>query len=84
MRRDYGVGKLLDEIHEDHKPRQKALDLIVARLGDDDRNDLMAAMLDPSVRTSAIHRVLNKRGIKIGYDRVAEYRRELLSASENA
>lgn len=76
------MGKLLDEIHEDHKPRQKALDLILARLGDDDREDLMAAMLDQSIKTSAIHRVLNKRGMKVGYDRVAEYRRELLSRQE--
>lgn len=82
MRRDCGVGKLLDEIHEDHKPRQKALDLILARLDEEDRNDLISALLDLGIKTSAIHRVLNKRGMKIGYDRVAEYRRELMSRQE--
>lgn len=82
MRRDYGVGKLLDEIHEDQKPRKKALDLILARLEEADRNDLISALLDLSIKTSAIHRVLNKRGMKVGYDRVAEYRRELLSRQE--
>jgi hypothetical protein len=78
------MGKLLDEIHEDHKPRQKALEVILAKLDSEDRNDLIAALLDPTIRSSSIHRVLNKRGIKIGYDRVAEYRRELIAASESA
>jgi len=76
------MGKLLDEIHDDHKPRQKALDLILARLEEEDRNDLISALLDPSIKTSGIHRVLNKRGMKVGYDRVADYRRELLSRQE--
>lgn len=78
------MGKLLDEIHEDHKPRQKALEVILAKLDSGDRADLIAALLDPTIKTSAIHRVLNKRGMKIGYDRVAEYRRELITASESA
>jgi hypothetical protein len=73
------VGKLLDEINSDRKPRQKALDLIMSRLDDADREDLMAALMDQSISTSSIHRVLNKRGMKVGYDRVAEYRRELIS-----
>jgi len=76
------MGKLLDEIHEDHQPRKKALELILARLEEEDRNDLISALLDLSIKTSAIHRVLNKRGMKVGYDRVAEYRRELLSRQE--
>lgn len=76
------MGKLLDEIHEDRKPRQKVLEVILGKLDDEDRSDLMSALLDLAITTSAIHRVLNKRGIKVGYDRISEYRRELLSRQE--
>jgi hypothetical protein len=73
------MGNLLDEIREDHQPRKKLMAIILEKMPKGDRDDLVDAMRDPEIRTSSIHRVLQKRGIKVGYDRISEYRRELLS-----
>lgn len=72
------MGNLLDEIRDEHQPRKRLMAIILEKMPKQDQADLVEAMKDPTIRTTAIHRVLQKRGVKVGYDRIAEYRRELL------
>ena len=49
--------------------------LLLAGLTDDDRADLTAALANPSIPSSAIHRVLHKRGYAIADTTLHRHRR---------
>lgn len=54
------------------------LDQIKAALSDEDYQEFLAAMVDPTISQVAIAQALKKRGIDIGKGTISEHRREIL------
>lgn len=48
---------------------------ILAEMGDEDRDELIAALDDPAIKSKTIAAVLNARGYRIGAEGVARHRR---------
>jgi hypothetical protein len=51
------------------------LTTILREMSEDDRNDLLEALGDPTLSSGAILRVLSARGYKIGITSIKAYRR---------
>ena len=57
----------MDEINADQRPRTYAtkLDELRAKLSEEDFNDLLEILNDPTINQNAIRRVLKARGIAV-------------------
>lgn len=76
-KKECSMGNLLKEI-EETVPKNggclRKLDLILEKLGEDDRNDLLQALNDHTISPTIIARVLRKRGFDLTRSTVQRYR----------
>lgn len=72
------MGELADEIrnHSTTPSGLTRIDMVLAQLSPEDRDDLLAALGDVTVAPSAIVAVLRRRGIQLHRDRVRWYRED--------
>ena len=67
---------LMDEINADQRPRTYAtkVDELKAKLSEQDFNELMEAISDPTINQNAIRRVLRARGITVSSGWLCQFR----------
>lgn len=73
------MAKLLNDIQNEigGQPGPKCrVEQILQTLGKEDREDLVAALGDPTITGSAIYRALAKRGIKLADHTIHRHRRK--------
>lgn len=71
------MGSLREELETDQKVyvgRVPALFAILDSMTDEDRNELLDVLNDRTVSSPAIHRVLTKRGYKVGLTAIKAFR----------
>lgn len=73
------MGELAEQFQAERIPsggiREPILTAILREMSEDDRNDLLEALADPTLSSGAIMRVLTARGYKIGITSIKAYRR---------
>jgi hypothetical protein len=68
---------ILDELRAESGVRRDRLAEILAQLPEDEREDVRAALLDPSISTTALVKVLRRRGIDTTKDSIYNLRRRM-------
>ena len=71
------MGFLDDARVNSRREYPNKLDQIKAVLSDEDYEEFLQAMFDPTISQVAITKALQKRGVHIGKGTISEHRREL-------
>ena len=66
---------LAQKLQDAKQGRAPAIEQWIATLDEADRDALLAAAGDDDIATNALYRILHDAGLKIGKDRLAEWRR---------
>lgn len=72
---------LLEEMHGESASKRNRLTELLARVAEDERDDLRAALHDRSITAAAIVKVLKRRGVEVTLDMIYGLRRRLRDES---